>query len=87
MTRHSVVNPNRKAQEMSDYEHDPLDTFIAPHHAHGEVHLIIVDGPHPYLWVGDADDNYLGSLDGEDLRRLRDRLTRALRIEARAAVA
>lgn len=41
------------------------------------LHIEIVGGPKPYVWVGDKNGRYLGSVD--DLGALRDALTASLR--------
>lgn len=41
------------------------------------IHLSVIGGAHPYVWVGDSA--CYATLDTKHLRRLRDALTRALR--------
>ena len=41
------------------------------------LHYEVVGGELPYVWVGDLDGRFLGSID--DVRALRDALTQALR--------
>lgn len=46
----------------------------------------VVGGPHPYLWIGDAEGRVLGVTGSTDeLRELRDYITKALRRAVRAS--
>jgi hypothetical protein len=43
------------------------------------IQMNVVGGPKPYLWIGDANGYYLGSVSDARLRLLRDEITKALR--------
>ena len=60
---------------------DPADVLVQ--FDNPKFHLNVVGmasrGHRPYLRLGGEDDEYLASLDVEEMRELRDALTRALR--------
>lgn len=45
------------------------------------IEVVVVGGAKPYVWIGDGDGHYLGTVD--DARELRDALTKALHSASR----
>lgn len=46
--------------------------------------VCVVAGAHPYLWIGDTEGFYIGSSNTDELRQIRDAITKALRDAPRA---